>query len=177
MDQPGKGPGLASLAPQVEQGENNPGPIDWFKSEVNKFWNWLTGKSQPPTPTLDINAVATQVAKTLTQLTQTAQAQIKPIVTSIPTPFITPTPTAIPMVVLADGLNLRWQPTTAANPPLVTIPKGRLVYANPNSMPMPGDSCTWIRVTYADPTVNAKAIAASPEFLDPLDDYKIMALP
>jgi murein DD-endopeptidase MepM/ murein hydrolase activator NlpD len=167
----GKGLGLNSLALNHAP-EDDPPPwqpiIDFFKWVGSLF----SGGKSNSSPTPDVSATVQALAAQMIAGTATASAQtVVPTAASTPTPFITPTPARILMVVLADGLNLRSQPTTSANPILVTIPKGSIVYVDSNSVPVIQEGYCWRQITYTDPTINAGAIAASPDFLNPLSDF------
>ncbi len=133
---------------------------------------WFGCGSTPPAPTPDISAIYTQVAQTaFAQYTQMAQVLVTPLAISTPVPPSTPVSLKIPMIVSSDGLNLRLQPVTATDAPLKVIPKGGIVLVDPNSVPVISEGYCWRQVTYKDPTINVKAIAASPDFLNPLSDF------
>jgi murein DD-endopeptidase MepM/ murein hydrolase activator NlpD len=87
------------------------------------------------------------------------------------TPIFTPTPARPSMTVLAsDGLRLRYQPMLGDD--FITLmPAGSKVYLQPNSEPIIKEGLCWRQVTYTDTSINAGAIAASPDFLNPLADF------
>ena len=154
--------------------DNDPPPSKWgaFWQGVTNWWNNLFVIKQP-TPTPDVSAIQTQAAKTfIAQLTQTAQATPTSTPTAMPTFTLTPTSgpsLGIPMIVLADGLNLRLQPNTYT-PPLMSIPKGKIVNLVQNSELVVSEGYCWANVIYTNPDINPKAIP-NPQFLNPLTDF------
>jgi hypothetical protein len=151
---------------------------NWTWQCVEDAWNNFWSGRAKSTPTSDVSAIQTQIVQTVVaQFTQTAQAMMTPTPTATPT--FTPTPSAtafpgIPMFVLADGLNLRQIPSIFANSVFHderSILRGSIVYMSPNQQIVIRDGFCWVPVTYIDPAINARAIAASPQFLDPLVDF------
>jgi len=140
-----------------------------FTNIAKSIWNGDKGPTAQPTQ--DISPFVAQVVPTIfAQYTQTAQARPTITPTLQPTPASTPTPEKIPMVVLAEGLKLRSQPTTTSAE-FVILPKDAIVYLENNSTLSINDGYCWRQVTYTDPKINAGAIATSPNFLNPLSDF------
>ncbi|MCC6298746.1 MAG: peptidoglycan DD-metalloendopeptidase family protein [Anaerolineales bacterium] len=153
---------------------------DWIKDKWAGFVNWLSGNERKPpmaAPTPNISAIQTQVVQTVVaQITQTAQG----IPTSTPiAPTFTPTATSTnssgtPMVVFAEGINLRLTPSILA--PSVfhderSILRGSTIYIDSSQPMIIRDGFCWVPATYIDPTINIRAIAASPQFFNPLIDF------
>jgi len=158
---------------------DGPPPSKWdaFWQGIKNWWNNLfANKQQTSTP--NVSAIQTKSAQTfIAQLTQTAQAVITP--TPTPTLTYTPTPSAtplsgIPMFVLSDGLNIRQSPsiwTESVFHDKRSLPRGTMIYLIPNQQKIVSDGFCWFPVTYIDPAVKTKAIAASPQFPGPLPDF------
>ena len=160
---------------------DDPEPGFW-----GRLWNGVTsacrdmfgsGSSAPTSAPVqpDEEAVSRAYQTLVAQMTQTAQAMPTPTPTAIstPTPTLPPSPTRVPLVVLADGLNLRYEPSLLSASVLDgSIPKGARVYIDPSYGSVIRDDHCWVRVIYTDPSINAKAVAASPQFLNPLVDFK-----
>ncbi|MCL4527875.1 MAG: peptidoglycan DD-metalloendopeptidase family protein [Chloroflexi bacterium] len=168
----------------IQRPNGNPPPTQTSDPDNGDLLNWLvslwnglfkkSGSQPTPTPTLNPTTVNQALQTLVAPFTKTAQAKstTAPISqpTFTPTPLNTPVPLKTQMVVLADGLNLRLQPSITARV-LASIPKGGITYIEPNSESVVREGYCWYQVTYKDPTINAKAIAASSNFLNPLSDF------
>ena len=170
----GKVPGLAKPLANVEKDED----CGFLGIKCWPLFKWFFGNSKQPAPTPDVSAIQTQAVQTaIAQFSQTAQAMLTPTPTAMPTFTSTPSSTSlpgIPRIVLAEGLNLRVEPSAFAASVFYdkrSILRGSTVYINPNQPILIKDGFCWVSATYIDPSINANAIAVSPQFLNPLPDF------
>ncbi len=147
---------------------------DWtLKDAWKDFWTLNPQKSTPNQPRIPTSAIQTAWA----QITQTMQVALTPtpLANNPATALTTPTPTLKQMVVLADGLNLRVEPDPwAASILYEGLRRGSTVYIDHTIRPTVSEGYCWVRATYHDPFINTLAIASSPQFLDPLANFKLI---
>jgi murein DD-endopeptidase MepM/ murein hydrolase activator NlpD len=168
----GKGAGLARVVPYDKQLDDKP-PDPWYIKIFKEIVFAISGLYGGYLSTLDPK----NSNKTVGSSSLQPQKIITPTLIMTPTKTIEPTPTVIPtpafmqMRVLADALNLREQPSIFSEPYLRIIPKGEIVLIDPNASPAYNDGFRWLHVTYHDPSINSGAVAASPQFLNPLTNF------
>ena len=168
----GKGAGLARVVPYDKQLDDKP-PDPWYIKILKEIVFAISGLYGGYLSTLDPKNFNKTVGSSSLQPQKiiTPTLNLTPTNTIESTPTVTPTPAFMQMRVLADALKLREQPSVFSEPYLRLISKGEIILVAPNASPAYNDGFKWLPVTYHDPTINSRAIAASPQFLNPLSNF------